>query len=584
MSKNKKQETRREKSAKRKAESLRALKLREKFAKINKKKVALIAILVAVGAIELVQIFYPSDFSRPLMKIGGRNVGFISRSDAAFRAREIFESSRVSLNFDGNVEEFAWSDLGATLESEEEAFSSIFGYPLKEKLVPFSLFFGHGVGEVSLNFDDDRLSKFVEQYAKSHSVAMKKSSVSINDKGDVVLAGAVDGKKIDAKNLAEKIKSNKNSLSGENEIAVDFETIAAGGNEKSEKIKAKIEELIAEGSTVALEDKEYVWNRAKTASLISIDGEKLTVNEERLKDYYNEINSGFEKLAEPIKVSYVDGVESSREGGKDGRKISYAKLLDDFSKYFSGESLNNKITLQVEKIEPEEQKSYTFSRSQNGLQAKLEDIGSRYDVRLSVRQLDGNGWRAGYREYESTVSASTYKLYVALRVFKEMEQKNMNMNSQILGTTYADCFNLMIIHSTNPCAEEWIRQFGRDKINSFVYGLGVSNATDFTNPMATHTSAGDLTTTLTGIYNGGWAGSYRGYLLDLLANQRYRSGIPTGSKGQVYDKIGFYLSYTHDAGIVVHPQGTYVLAVMTNWGNWNTIAEITREIEEFMYP
>ena len=59
----------------------------------------------------------------------------------------------------------------------------------------------------------------------------------------------------------------------------------------------------------------------------------------------------------------------------------------------------------------------------------------------------------------------------------------------------------------------------------------------------------------------------------------YRQGIPAGANGQVADKVGFMDNLLHDAAIVYSPNGTYVLAVMTEGSSWATIADLARQID-----
>jgi hypothetical protein len=104
-------------------------------------------------------------------------------------------------------------------------------------------------------------------------------------------------------------------------------------------------------------------------------------------------------------------------------------------------------------------------------------------------------------------------------------------------------------------------------------------------PVATHTTANDLQKMMLGINDGSlMSGANKDRLLHSLATHPYRYGIPTGSSGQVWDKVGFLWDYVHDTAIVKHPQGTYVMTIMTKGQSYATIASLTREIERIMYP
>jgi beta-lactamase class A len=78
-------------------------------------------------------------------------------------------------------------------------------------------------------------------------------------------------------------------------------------------------------------------------------------------------------------------------------------------------------------------------------------------------------------------------------------------------------------------------------------------------------------------------GGERDFMLGLMRAQVYRQGVPAGTSAVVADKVGFLNGYLNDAAIVYHPNGTYVISVMTSGASWGKIAEITRKIEGIMY-
>ena len=310
------------------------------------------------------------------------------------------------------------------------------------------------------------------------------------------------------------------------------------------------------------------------------------MNDQEYKKFIQKINLEQEVKSGLSIVKIIDGIESSREIENSGSRVSFENNLAEIAKYFNGESPNNYFVLKIEDTSPIEKRHYLYSFSQAGLQAKINEIGRRYDVRISLQQLNGSMWGAAWRGGEVTPSASTYKLFVALRLFKEIDDGIMTWDGLISGTPIRSCFYQMIIVSTNACAEAWLKHYSRSDMNNFIRLIGVSNATNFMNgdgPIAT--SAEDLRITIAEVYKGNLSNrDNRNILLDHLARQQWRSGIPTGSKGRVYDKVGFLWNYVHDTAVVEHPRGTYSVAIMTKNANYTTIAKITRELESFIYP
>ena len=72
-------------------------------------------------------------------------------------------------------------------------------------------------------------------------------------------------------------------------------------------------------------------------------------------------------------------------------------------------------------------------------------------------------------------------------------------------------------------------------------------------------------------------------LRSALAANVHRLGIPAGSGGQVLNKPGWIDGYIHDAAIVRHPQGTYVLSIMSEGSSWESLANITRDLESALF-
>jgi beta-lactamase class A len=79
-------------------------------------------------------------------------------------------------------------------------------------------------------------------------------------------------------------------------------------------------------------------------------------------------------------------------------------------------------------------------------------------------------------------------------------------------------------------------------------------------------------------------------MLDILHNQRFRSGIPAGlpDEARVANKTGEMSTVAHDGGIVyLEGRKPYVVVILTEWENGGdgrqaTIARISRAIYEYM--
>ena len=165
----------------------------------------------------------------------------------------------------------------------------------------------------------------------------------------------------------------------------------------------------------------------------------------------------------------------------------------------------------------------------------------------------------------------------------KIDTGQLSWGSGALGTTVDGCMQTMIINSDNSCPEHWLSVYGYSAVNGFVNALGYGNV--FSSGLAS-TTANDLKKLLINLYyasGSGFSSPNAGKLIGLMSSQRFRQGVPAGSGGAVANKVGFLNVYLNDAAIVYHPQGTYVIVVMTNNQSWAKIAEITRQVEQIMY-
>lgn len=574
---------------------LRAKKLAKNRSRFSKKHLWWIIPLTGVFVLLLVQILWPNDLTRPFSKIGNQDIGLKSKSELSESIQKEFSSAQIILNLDGEKKEFELASIGAGINTEF-IDSNIFNYDFPEKLIPFSLFFGDSINYFELKFDDNVLNEFIKKYALGHKIEAKDSTIRLDELGRIEVINSVEGREIDTDNLNKKIKNTVLVLGEKSEIKVYYNVVNPKvPTEKLEISKHKAENILASKFVFRLEKEDgdfhvvqkiYSPNRVQVASWLSFDENgDLKINDENFKTYIVDLNKELEIPSTPTIINVVDGRENDRQEGSKGQRVSFEKMKQDVSDFLKGERKESIFKLHFEEVSSPEQKKYSYTNSQAGLQAKVNEIGRRYNVRISLKQLNGAGWEANYRENESTPSASTYKLFVAIKLFDEMKKGNRNWDSEILGLSTRECFHQMIIISVNACAEEWIKQFGRTNINNFAYGFGISSNTNFNSYDAIRTSALDLRKTVEKIYSGEMVqGENRRIFLEHLNRQKWRSGIPTGSQGKVYDKVGFLWDYVHDVAIVEHPRGTYALSLMTKGANYSIIAQITRELETFMYP
>jgi beta-lactamase class A len=539
--------------------------------------------------IAAVQLQYPMDRAVPFARLGTEPVGYQTYDQIAVAVNDYYFTARGSLRLDDDRQvSFALKDMGAQPNLDQTA-RELTDYPLWARMIPFSfVFMWPHVVTTSMILEPMQLEAFAAQQAAVLTTQPRDAGLTIKD-GKLIATKDVPGSVVDAEELEKTLSEQKYGLVY-TVIAVPHKDVQATKSVAYfEEVKAKAEAFLALPITIAIKDEAIRPSIEEKALWLRIGENEqkqavLTVNTEGLDAYLKTLQAKYTTPAGQTQVTRVDGRETARVEGPSGQTIDIETLKTRIGGIVTTGKYQM-LTATFIPVAPTVVINKKYSSTQEGLQAYLTEQGNTRNVRISVQQLGGNGWVAGARENETTVSASTYKLFVALALFDRMDRGEISWDTPILDTNTKGCFERMIVASTNACAEEWIRQFGRGGINNFIWSKGFSRGTDFNNPLANHTTAADLSRYFRGLHEGwlmsDWA---RQYLLDALKRHHYTKGIPSGTAGSAHNKVGFLWDYSNDSAVIYHPRGTYVIAVMTKGLSFYAIADITREIEAILYP
>ena len=547
-----------------------------------------IALITLVLAEVVFQLAYPKSYTLPFAQYNHEPYGIKHQNDFAKKEQQLFQDAMVELRGADKVTRAPLRNLGAMLD-ENKSFSTLSNYPIEQRFIPFSILWQRpNIEKLPIVFADKPLNEYSENLATEYTV--KPVDARLELKSEIVqLTEGRPGLTVSKDSVKQLIKKQTYNQ-GITRLTIPTVSSTPSKTAKDlEAVRGQAESIIAKQLTVIVKDKTYKPDKATIASWLALadDNGKTIVKLDKgdLNNYFDVIDKDIAKPAGITTVSIVDGVEQSREKGAPGEQLNRGEIEQKISSELFSPKHYLYVAGTMQPTLPAVKNIFSYSNSQAGLQAKVNEIGRRSNVRISIKQLDGAGWQAEYRGDESTPSASTYKLFVAMKLFDEMDKGTTNWDTPMLDTTVAGCFDRMIIISTNPCAEEWLRQFGRANVNEFLYNKGISRVTNLNSPDASRSSANDLRRAVEGIYTGAMAhGANRQKLLDMMSRQVWRKGIPAGTAGWTSDKVGFLWDYVHDTGVVHHPRGTYTLAVMTKGASYATIAQITRELEALMYP
>lgn len=538
-----------------------------------------------------VQMLYPLDRAVPLARIAGQLVGWQQDANLAKRLADHHERTKISLYSDKETavtvrlgELGAEPQIGAQTEQLEN-------YPFWQRLIPFSIFFQMPhVESVQAQFAPGIFSKSAKVVAAQLSHPPKNARVSILN-GKVVAVDDQPGRRVDGGDVMDAVINARLKLGTSTHLNVASDQWSAKTTAADFRaVRAQAEAALARTLTISIDDEVFQPTRSKIASWLVIgeenDQPRLVVDSKKITRYLEAINKKVGSPAGKTNIELENGREVDRQTGKSGKAVDIPPLIAAIRERLLTVSANETaIEGRLVVIEPSVIYNNEYTSSEAGLRAYVQDAAREQNANIVVRQLDGQRWYAADSADSSIPSASTYKLFVAKILFDKMDRGETNWNDPILDTNVSTCFDRMTIASTNPCAQEWLRRWGRDYVNQYIWKLGFSRGTTFTAPDAVHTTAGDLAKFMVELEKGTIInGAHRERLLQSLSTHPYRYGAASGSQGQVWDKVGFLWEYIHDAAIVHHPKGRYVVVIMTKDRSYGTIAAITRDIERIMYP
>lgn len=537
-----------------------------------------------------VQMLYPLDRALPLASLFGEAAGYKKHEELAALVQKKFQGTTATISTKGKKLTFDLKKAGAE-PATETMIRQTEEYPFWQRFLPFSIFWQPvQIVESKIYYSPIILESFSKEASKQLTSLPVNAGLSLEN-GELRATSDVPGIDVTATDIKKAITGQKVILGQKNTITPrakvkQAETTVADFQE----VKQQATAALAQKITIIADGIRFQPSAEQVATwlVIGVDANKqptLSFNQDSFNSYLNTIDTQRGVPAGTTRVTLTDGNETARVVGSNGRAVTREPLLENFKTLLISGRGNPTVTASFHDVAPSVAYNSIYTSSQAGLQAYLNDVARRMNVRIAIQQVGGAGWSAEVRGGEGLPSASTYKLFVAKWLFTQMEAGTIHWEDPILDTNVSTCFDRMTIASTNPCAEEWLRQIGRSNMNTFVYGLGFSSGTSFTNPTATHTTPNDLRKYMLGLQSGSLVGgAYRDRLLHSLISHPYRTGIPSGSRGTVYDKVGFLWDYVHDAAIVYHPRGTYVMVVMTKGQSYSTIAAITRQVEGIMYP
>ena len=537
--------------------------------------------VAVLGAMILVQLFYPANTLLPYTKVDGMSVAGKTKQQAIDMLNKAYANHTIAIYMGSGTKPVTspkLSDVDGKVDNA--ARINDMNYPWYMRLVPSSLFWsGRKVANTPTPKFGANFTTYVSKKLMPNCQQQPVNASLKASNGKLSLVPAITGGSCSEADVIASIKAARPTLTTKTSVKV-----------------ARNEHKPDVADSVATELASTLNDRLKSGASLQVNGSPVTVAANDLFSWLNFAANGNKlvakvnvdragdwlgknvaaKVAVAPGVSYVktlDFTELSRTNGSSGKALDIAATVSSLQQIVDGASTT--ATVATKAIPPTEQYTRTYSADDTGLSALMTNYAHDHSGTFgaSMVELDGKHRRASFNGDKQFVTASTYKLFVAYELLKQIDAGKRDWDSN------ATCFNKMISQSDNACAESFLKMLGLSTITNDIQAVGLKNST-FMKSGGPYTTPNDLTLMLGMIATGqNYSSVNQQRLISAMKGNVYRQGIPAGVQGTVADKVGFLDGLLHDAAIVYGPHGTYVLAIMTDGSSWATIADLAKQID-----
>lgn len=532
------------------------------------------------------QLFYPTDRTLPGQRIGGVNMGFKKESDLKSHLTNTQKDMQITLQTAKGETAYAWQDLGINIDQDKTTQETL-RYPVWQRFIPLSAAVKSLTQDniVSTHVDEQKLNSIADKIAKENYVNPANASLTIS--GTTVIRNEQKpGAIYDTKTVAEQIKTTP--YTKDIQVRLEHNTVpVAFKKEDIEAIAQKAEKIISTEFKIDVAGKVQTVPAADLASWLTFvetnDESHIGIgtNKDKIKEHLHARNKEVYKAPGQMTITTVNGVETARTADASGQSIDIDKSVNMLNDAIIKAEIAV-VGAPIAKVPPKIKYQRSYTKSQVGMNALLNDIVKEEpDMAISLRALDGSGISASAKGTKQYMPASTYKLSTVYSVVKRIETGSMQWGENVNGRNVDQCVSDMIIHSDNPCGTVLGDKMSWQAITEDAHSIGMGG-TNLARGFVSTTN--DQVTFLTKLQSGTLMNpDHTAKILNLMKQQKYRSGIPSGVAGaSVANKVGFIDGYLHDSAIVYSPGGTYALAIYSKSGTWARMAAATTKINGLM--
>lgn len=197
---------------------------------------------------------------------------------------------------------------------------------------------------------------------------------------------------------------------------------------------------------------------------------------------------------------------------------------------------------------------------------------------IVVKSLDGPSFEAALNSEQTFSADGLYRPYILLPLYNQMKfEKQQQTLVTVSGAKKAmtKCVDLMLRIADNNCGVAVGNYLNPYRANTLYKQAGYTQTKFGPSITSVTTSAKDFAFLLANINGSMLDPAGQRLVVDSMANQIFRNGIPAGCPGCTMANVsGFAGDIVYDAAIVNYSQGKYVIAAFSEGGGFEDMATL----------
>ncbi|WP_240542214.1 serine hydrolase [Bifidobacterium felsineum] len=510
----------------------------------------MVACFGLVLLVEVFQLLWPSDRFYPLATLDGYSVGGQSAHGAAqqLNARTLQRKVTLTDATTSTKVTLTAKQAGITVDYDARAKSAS-RHSLAQRVIPFSWLFVHNTTS------DDLPDAFGASKGQTHADAVN-ASVKFTDGALRAVAPSV-GYTFNASDIRKAAGSSFASSDTDDDLAtatIEMNIVQPTVSiDAAQQLLKTINAALGDGVTFTYDDGSWSLPANSVAKAVSTTANEQDNTQLDVTIISSTLIKQLKSQGVALQVAQKavdDGVVPSLFAvkGYASRAIDAGSTASSLASMLASGS-NSPVGISITEVDNFE--LYEGLPTQGNTKDKLSQLFGDATYSVAVYDLSTGKSKLQINADAVTTSASTYKLFVAYSMIHAVESGDLTWDSTLNGMTLSSCMATMIVDSDNDCPEAWLTRYGFDSLTEQAHEIGANNTNFQYGDMTT--TANDLATVLKGYYsNSIVSADSANHLFELMGEQVYREGIPTGigSDGVVQDKVGFLDSLLNDAAIV----------------------------------